>query len=282
MISEIRRSIGHILYERTTSPFFGSLIASWIVINWKIFYVTFILSETALRGLNKIDYIVLNCSNPCNLYLWPLISSFVLITIVPLISNGAFWITHKYRQWRINQKNKIEGNTLVTQEQYVGIQQEIARKDIENKNTLTTRQEEIDRLRTQYQTTEESLQRDQKIKMRFRIVQALYGRRNIKFNDVTDTLNGMISAATGNDIQFAVNNDVLNSANENDPASGYWKELILTFQYLGSYHSLSAVEGDQISITNGSEVNIIPGSPSKWIDEAIAEKQKNPEGQKTI
>lgn len=45
MFDELKKSISAILYERTTSPLFGSFILSWTVWNWKIFYITLFISE---------------------------------------------------------------------------------------------------------------------------------------------------------------------------------------------------------------------------------------------
>jgi hypothetical protein len=46
MQSEIKKSINSILFERLTSPLYGTLIISWLIWNWKIIYLTlFVDSE---------------------------------------------------------------------------------------------------------------------------------------------------------------------------------------------------------------------------------------------
>ena len=61
MIANLKKSLSAILYERTSSPFYGTLIVSWLVWNWKIIYLTFFISEDKIE-LDKISYISENLS----------------------------------------------------------------------------------------------------------------------------------------------------------------------------------------------------------------------------
>ena len=85
MFDELKKSISALLYERTTSPLFGTLVVSWSVWNWKIIYLTFFISEKELIGKNKIEYIIENYNDNFNLYWFPLISTTILITLIPFI-----------------------------------------------------------------------------------------------------------------------------------------------------------------------------------------------------
>ena len=103
MFSELRKSTNAILFERVTSPLFGTFIVSWLIWNWKIVYLTLFVSESNIEG-NKIDYIA---SNYCDIHVlvtYPLISTLLLLTAIPFVANGAFWISMKFRKWRIDKK----------------------------------------------------------------------------------------------------------------------------------------------------------------------------------
>ena len=59
MLTEWTRSINSILYQRISSPFWGSLLLGWIASNWKIIIVLFFTQSEEL-GLTKLEYIETN------------------------------------------------------------------------------------------------------------------------------------------------------------------------------------------------------------------------------
>ena len=76
--------------KRLSNPFWWSFIISWIIVNWKIWYVTFFINETLILG-NKIDYI-LSLYIPewlaiFKLLILPLVMSAISIYIIPFISD---------------------------------------------------------------------------------------------------------------------------------------------------------------------------------------------------
>lgn len=58
---DIRKSIDSIINERLSSPFYGTLILSWLIWDWRIIYLTFFVSESKIES-NKIDFILINFS----------------------------------------------------------------------------------------------------------------------------------------------------------------------------------------------------------------------------
>jgi len=62
MLDDIKKSLNEIIYERTTSPLYGTLIISWLIWNWRIVYLTFFISEKKITK-NKIDFILSNYSD---------------------------------------------------------------------------------------------------------------------------------------------------------------------------------------------------------------------------
>ncbi len=118
MIDEIRKSINAILYERVSSPFYGTLALSWLAWNWKIPYITFFVSEAKINCSNvlftncsKVDYILEHCTNSLNLWQGPLISVVVLLAVVPFITNGSYWLDMWFKKWRIKKKIEFEDET---------------------------------------------------------------------------------------------------------------------------------------------------------------------------
>jgi len=148
MHSELKNSINQILNERITSPFFGTLIVSWLIINWKIVYLTLFVSESELSD-NKINYIIDNFSKIETLVYYPILSTIILITVIPLISNGSYWINLTYKQWRIDKKHKIEKKQLLTIEQSLFIRQELKDKELNFEKLITDKEQEIELLKIQ-------------------------------------------------------------------------------------------------------------------------------------
>ena len=147
-MNDFFKSIKAILYDRITSPLYGTFIVSWLLWNWKIPYVTLFVSENSLN-INKIDYIINNNKNHWLLIGLPLISTFVIITIIPLISNGAFWLTYEYDVWRNNKRNSIDRKLLLTLEQSIQLRTEIQTQEEKFDKLLKNKNDEIQLLKQQ-------------------------------------------------------------------------------------------------------------------------------------
>lgn len=162
MISELRKSINSILFERVTSPFYGTLIASWAIWNWEIVYLTFFISEGKLNE-NKIDYIIHNYNNCHHLVTFPLLSTLILLTLMPFISNGAFWLQLKFNKWKIDKKNEIENKQLLTLEQSIAIRKELREKEKEFEDLLGQKEKSIESLKSEIIELENRLKSELKI-----------------------------------------------------------------------------------------------------------------------
>lgn len=146
MFDDIKKSISAILYERTTSPLFGTFIISWLVFNWKIVYLTLFISEDKIE-VNKIDYITTNYNNEWNLIWYPLISTFLLITIIPIFSNGAYWLTIIYNKWKIEKKKEIELSQQLTLEQSIALRKQVSDQESQFERILSGKDLEIKQFR---------------------------------------------------------------------------------------------------------------------------------------
>lgn len=137
MLEEFKKSVSSILYERATSPFWGAFIASWVAWNWQLVYFTLFVSSDKVE-LSKLEYLKANLPiDIWNLIAYPLLISFALIAIVPLLSNGAYWISLNYRNWKVNQKIKIENKIPLTVEESIKIRSLILQQE-ERFKTLTS------------------------------------------------------------------------------------------------------------------------------------------------
>lgn len=132
------------MYDRITSPFYGTLILSWVLWNWKIIYLLFWEVEN-ISYMTKID-IVQNQLYSANHIVWyPIISTITILTVGNFVSNGAFWINLKFEHWKIKKRQREEGQKLLTLEESIRIKAELdeneqriegllSRKDIEINN----------------------------------------------------------------------------------------------------------------------------------------------------
>jgi hypothetical protein len=148
MIDDIKKSVNSILYERVSSPFYGTLIVSWLIINWKIPYLTLFVDQDKLDK-NKIDYITENYCFIDTLLLFPIISTIFLLTVIPFLTNGAYWLDLKFKTWRVNKKNQIEGKQLLTLEQSIRLRTEMKAMEENFDNLLEGKNEEIKALKSE-------------------------------------------------------------------------------------------------------------------------------------
>jgi hypothetical protein len=146
MLNELKKSISATLYERTTSPLFGTLAISWSIWNWKILYLTFFISENKIIGKNKIEYIIEHYYNECTVYYYPILSTIILITLVPFLSNGAYWMSIKFLKWKKDIKNEIEKNQLLSIEQSTQLREQIANQELRFLNLIDNKNLEIKQL----------------------------------------------------------------------------------------------------------------------------------------
>lgn len=162
-MSEFSDSFKKIFEERISSPFYGSLIISWLLWNWRIPYVTFFVDqdklgtvERTINGVltnvyitNKIDYIIYKCSNLHHLITFPLISTAVILLLMPFITNGAYWITLIFDKWRVDKKNVVEKKRLLSLEESLRITTEMLTQKEEFADILKSKNDEILSLKNQ-------------------------------------------------------------------------------------------------------------------------------------
>ena len=145
MINDFMKSISSILYERVTSPLYGAFIISWCIWNWKILYLTIFISEEALK-ITKIDYLITNCNDVKLLLIYPIISTLVIILLIPFLGNGAYYISLKFNQWKIKKKNEIENNQTLTIEQSIELREELLNQTEKFAKIIKEKNDEINQI----------------------------------------------------------------------------------------------------------------------------------------
>lgn len=153
MTDELKKSLSSIIYERTTSPLYGTFIISWILWNWRIIYLTVFISEKTLKE-NKIDYIINHYSNIHFLITFPLISTAILLTVIPFIANGAYWLSIIFEKWKAEKKNAVELKQLLTIEQSIDLREQILKQEERFQKLLSDKNSEIEQLKAIIKETE--------------------------------------------------------------------------------------------------------------------------------
>lgn len=151
MIPDFKKSIDDILYERISSPFFGALLFSWCIWNWRIIYLTIFISADKIKD-NKIDFIVNNYADNLHLIVGPLVSTLFLILVYPFIAAGAFWVSLKFDGLKNNMRNSAEKRLLLSVEQSIALREAIRNQDDKFDKLLTKKDEEITILKAEIQS----------------------------------------------------------------------------------------------------------------------------------
>ena len=197
MISELKKSINSILYERVTSPLFGTFIVTWTIWNWKIIYLTFFVSEKKIDE-TKIKFIVNNYSDFNLLILYPIISTILLLTIAPFFTNGAYWLHLKFYKWRTDKKHEIEMSQLLTIEQSIQLRSELAKKETMFEDLLSGKNSEIEQLKLQLEVLKKTEQTSATLQKKKSASKPQKQNQTISRNDMVqkiitnDELNGSV------------------------------------------------------------------------------------------
>lgn len=127
MIDEFKKSISATLYERTTSPLFGTILFSWNVWNWKIILGIFFTTTKELKT-TKFEYIESNLLNIYDGLLYPVISTVLILTVYSWLAEQAYRSWLYFDKRKNDHKNSIEKQKLLTLEQSMKLRVELANK----------------------------------------------------------------------------------------------------------------------------------------------------------
>lgn len=122
-MEDIKNSIKAILYERTTSPFWGTFTCSWIIFNWKIPYFIF-TCDSDLDITQRIKYIQYLFAEVHIIgFIVPLIFTFTYIVVFQGITNWFYEVDLRYKTKKHNKKVEIEGKAVLEEEVAIQLKQ---------------------------------------------------------------------------------------------------------------------------------------------------------------
>ena len=123
----IINSIKATLYDRVSSPLYGTFVFVWLLSNWKVVYITFFADKVFLESSTRLDWIVEYFAKGTDVFGWavvysfftyaflfPLIYTAVIILWLPKLLIELDEITLNYKKDRRELKQKIEGERLLS------------------------------------------------------------------------------------------------------------------------------------------------------------------------
>ena len=125
MLSNWSKSISTILYERLTSPWWGTLVIAWSVVNWRIIYLTVFVSSNEIEG-NKIDYIITNYSDPWHIYGWPIIITIGLVGAFPFLEYYLYWLHLWFKERKYKKQIDVEKKQVLDVGKAAKLRQDMA------------------------------------------------------------------------------------------------------------------------------------------------------------
>jgi hypothetical protein len=148
--------------ERVRSPFYGSFIVSWIIINWEVIYAL-IAYDKIIKGTNKIDFIVghinlYTLNGILNSLVYPILMASVYIFVVPIIDLFLFEYLEKNKQEKLNKKYNILKTYTVSGEKYIDLLLDYNKQKeslAELQNTLANEKGEIELKQNQLRESED-------------------------------------------------------------------------------------------------------------------------------
>ena len=146
-IEEIKNYIQSQLYERLASPYFSTLVGSWIFWNHKYLLLYFSsLEATAKIKLMEDFYPSAFCSFS-HFILLPALSALLFLVIYPAPSGAAYFIWVRYQRFLQEQKQSLTNEKLLSLEDSRRIRTEIIELENRYDATLKSREAMIESLR---------------------------------------------------------------------------------------------------------------------------------------
>ena len=116
--TEVFESVYLGIKDRLVSPLYGTLIISWCIWNWRIFYVSFFVSEDKLPN-NRLTVIEQYfCNNLWHLIIGPLLTAAIILLVIPFLSNQVFRLSLWYDRKKDFIRNKHNKKRLYTWEEF--------------------------------------------------------------------------------------------------------------------------------------------------------------------
>ncbi len=118
-----------VVKERFRNPLFANFILSWLLINWKIPYLTLFVNEKSLGGETKLEAIMSIIYDYAEyrdwkLWIFPLLSALCVIGIYPAIFNLIEIIRLRYQKWLKEIHEKWNGELIPIKAKYENLERD--------------------------------------------------------------------------------------------------------------------------------------------------------------
>lgn len=122
MLDELSNSVKATLYERLSSPLAGAFLLSWGVWNWRPLLV---LVASSASVEDRIEYVGTHYWDAANLYWGPLLSTIVLVTLVPWLSAWTFKFVVEARRYQLFARDRFLEASRLTLQQSQALRKEL-------------------------------------------------------------------------------------------------------------------------------------------------------------
>lgn len=126
MSRDIVNSIKATLYDRVSSPVYGTFIFVWLLSNWKVVYITLFADDNYLK-MSRLDWIVAYFSKGLNVFGWfelssfftnaflfPLVYTAIILLWLPKLLKKIDKIILNHKKERKEQQQEIEKEILLS------------------------------------------------------------------------------------------------------------------------------------------------------------------------
>ena len=149
MFKELSTSIKANLYERITSPLFGSIAISWLYFNWQSI-VFMAMSDQKIEA--KLKVFTEQYSDVHINFTYPIVFGSLVALLYPIIAYVPFWVWEKVQHAQRNLKQSLSMSQQLTVEQSLLLRNELVDKEKQIKSIVSENQDTVRTLKSNIST----------------------------------------------------------------------------------------------------------------------------------
>ncbi|EGR3866439.1 TPA: hypothetical protein ACMDOQ_003572 [Vibrio cholerae] len=159
MIKEITNSIKAALYQRVSSPLYGTYICSWLIYNWEavlpLIFGSKVFDQRVIDFKSRLspeatgfEYDTITI---------PLVITFVLLVVQPLLQRFIFIYTEWNRSEGLKKRDKYSSETMLTLEQSNELRSSVQKFQQFHQEVLKNKEEEINEYKRQLESKDNTV-----------------------------------------------------------------------------------------------------------------------------
>ena len=147
-MDDLIKSIKAYLYDRATSPLFGTFAISWSIWNYK-FLLVLVSSMPADEKINYISIFLYPSMHACVFpgAVYPLLTAMAFIFVYPYPARLVYSFTQNMQKELRDIKQKVEDKTLLTIEESRKIRRDMTNHALEHEKEMARKNSEIAKLK---------------------------------------------------------------------------------------------------------------------------------------